>query len=47
MYGIGYVWNPVRWLELYAAYKVHQLDLVLAAAWKTSRSARIGTRIRF
>jgi hypothetical protein len=20
------VWNPVRWLELFAAYKVHQLD---------------------
>ena len=40
MYGIGYVWNPVRWLELYAAYKMHELDRSAPAASKTSRSAR-------
>jgi len=26
MIGVGYVWNPVRWLEIFAAYKVHSLD---------------------
>jgi len=46
MYGIGYVWNPVRWLELYAAYKVHQLDRG-AASLEDVTIGTIGTRVRF
>jgi hypothetical protein len=46
MYGIGYVWNPVRWLELYAAYKVHQLD-VTAGSLEDVKIGTIGTRVRF
>jgi hypothetical protein len=47
MYGIGYVWNPVRWLELYAAYKVHQLDLGTGASLEDVKIGTIGTRVRF
>jgi len=46
MYGIGYVWSPVRWLELYAAYKVHQLD-VAAGSLEDIKIGTIGTRVRF
>jgi hypothetical protein len=47
MYGIGYVWNPVRWLELYAAYKVHQLDLGTGASLEDVKIGTLGTRVRF
>ena len=46
MYGIGYVWNPVRWLEFYAAYKMHELDRG-AATLEDVTIGTIGTRIRF
>jgi hypothetical protein len=46
MYGIGYVWNPVRWLELYAAYKVHQLDIT-GGSLEDIKIGTIGTRVRF
>jgi predicted porin len=26
MIGVAYVWNPIAWAEVYAAYKVHGLD---------------------
>ena len=52
MYGIGYVWNPVRWLELYAAYKI---TVTLGSATAPLAAVRIrdvkigtiGTRVRF
>jgi uncharacterized membrane protein len=47
MYGIGYVWNPIRWLELYAAYKIHQLDLGTGASLEDVKIGTIGTRVRF
>ena len=47
MYGIGYVWNPVRWLELYAAYKIHQLDSGTAGSLEDIKIGTIGTRVRF
>jgi hypothetical protein len=46
MYGVGYVWSPVRWLELYAAYKVHQLDRT-AGSLEDVTIGTIGTRVRF
>jgi hypothetical protein len=46
MYGIGYVWSPVRWLEMYAGYKVHQLDRA-AASLEDVKIAIVGTRVRF
>jgi hypothetical protein len=46
MYGIGYVWNPIRWVELYAAYKVHQMDIA-AGSLEDITIGTIGTRIRF
>jgi hypothetical protein len=46
MYGIGYVWNPVRWLELYAAYKVHQYE-VGATSFEDIKIGTLGTRVRF
>jgi hypothetical protein len=49
MYGIGYVWNPIRWLELYAGYKVHQLDRSAAngGSMDDITIGHVGTRIRF
>jgi hypothetical protein len=56
MYGVGYVWNPVRWVELFAAYKVHQLDragstngttVTAAATFDDVKIGTLGTRIRF
>ena len=46
VYGIGYVWNPVRWLELYAAYKVHSLDRT-AGSLEDIKIGTLGTRVRF
>jgi hypothetical protein len=47
MYGIGYVWNPVRWLELYAAYKIHKLETTAAGELEDVTIGTIGTRVRF
>jgi len=47
MYGIGYVWNPIRFLELYAAYKIHELDLGIGTSLEDVKIATIGTRVRF
>lgn len=54
MYGIGYVFSPVRWVEFTASYKVHQLDRggdagtgVAAATYDDVKIASIGTRVRF
>jgi hypothetical protein len=56
MIGIGYVWNPVRWLELFAAYKVHSLDrdgssnggtVTAATTFDDIKIGTLGTRIRF
>jgi predicted porin len=46
MIGIGYVWNPVAWAELYAAAKRHSLD---APGTDTDdiNIVMVGTRIRF
>jgi hypothetical protein len=46
MYGIGYVWNPIRWLELYAAYKIHELDRP-GTSTEEINIGHIGTRVRF
>ncbi len=46
MYGIGYVWNPIRWLELYAAYKQHELDRP-GVSTDDIKIGHIGTRVRF
>jgi hypothetical protein len=40
------VWNPVRWLELYAAYKIHQMDRT-AGSLEDVTIGTIGTRVRF
>lgn len=54
--GIGYVWNPIRWLELYAAYKIHSLDrpgstngatVTAATTLEDIQVTTVGTRIRF
>jgi predicted porin len=46
MWGIGYVWNPIRWLELYAAYKIHELDRP-GTSLDEIKIGHAGTRIRF
>ena len=56
MWGVGYVWTPVRWLELYAAYKIHSLDrdgstngttVTAATTFDDVKIGTIGTRVRF
>jgi predicted porin len=46
MYGIGYVWNPIRWLEVYAAYKQHELERA-GTPTEDIKIGHIGTRVRF
>jgi hypothetical protein len=46
MMGIGYVWNPIRWLELYAGYKVHSLDRAVGS-FDDVKIGHVGTRVRF
>jgi predicted porin len=46
MWGVGYVWNPLRFLELYAAYKIHSLDRS-AGSFEDVKIAHVGTRVRF
>ena len=46
MVGIGYVWSPVRWLEIWASYKVHSLDRT-AGSLEDVTIGTVGTRIRF
>ena len=44
--GIGYVWNPVRWAELYAGYHLFTLDRPGVSVEDITVFA-LGTRIRF
>jgi hypothetical protein len=44
--GIGYVWNPVAWAEVYAAAKRHSLDAP-GADVEDINIVMVGTRIRF
>jgi hypothetical protein len=44
--GVGYVWNPIRWLEILAAYKQHELDRTGASLNKI-KIGTVGTRVRF
>jgi hypothetical protein len=51
-YGIGYVWNPVSYLELFAGYRIYQLDrdaslLPAGVGIEDITVGQIGTRIRF
>jgi predicted porin len=45
-YALGYVWNPIRWAEIYANYILYSLDSPLGDA-DDMTVATIGTRIRF
>jgi hypothetical protein len=52
--GLGYVWTPVRWTEIYAGYHIFQLDRDNTAAGvplgfdiEDIKVLAIGTRIRF
>lgn len=45
-YGIGYTWNPARWLEIYATYKIFMLDRPGVEIEDVNVGA-IGTRVRF
>ena len=44
--GVGYVWNPIRWAEIYAAYHLFQLDRAAVSPEDVTVVA-LGTRIRF
>jgi hypothetical protein len=48
-YSIGYVWNPIRWAEIYAAYIMYSLDhtRVGVAQANDVTVAVVGSRIRF
>jgi hypothetical protein len=51
-YGVGYVWNPIRWLELFGMYRIYQLDrhaslLPTGESLEDITVASVGTRIRF
>jgi hypothetical protein len=51
-YGVGYVWNPQRWLEIFANYRIYQLDrdsslMAAGVTFEDIAIGAIGTRIRF
>jgi predicted porin len=48
-WAIGYVWNPIRWAEIYAAYMIFELERTAALGGEMSNISvgAIGTRIRF
>lgn len=51
-YGIGYVWNPIRWLEIFAQYRMYELErgtglLAPGLSVEDVTVGSIGTRIRF
>jgi predicted porin len=48
-YTVAYVWNPVRWAEIYASYILYQLDHSRAAIGSANdvTVGVLGTRIRF
>ena len=46
MYGVGYVWLPTAWAEIYAAYKLHSLDRP-AVSVEDIQVFTLGTRLRF
>jgi hypothetical protein len=46
VYSIGYVWNPIRWAELYAGYHLMSLDRPGVDVGDITVFA-LGTRIRF
>ena len=46
MIGVGYVWNPLRFLELYAAYKIHSVDRSTGSL-EDVKIGHVGTRVRF
>jgi len=49
--GVGYVWNPIRWFELYAGYHLFTLDRNAVGGVAVNPedvvTGQIGTRIRF
>lgn len=45
-YALGYVWNPIRWAEVYANYILYQLDRPGVSA-NDITVATVGTRLRF
>jgi hypothetical protein len=46
VYGVGYVWVPIAWAEVYALYKVHNLDRP-GAAMEDITFVMVGTRVKF
>jgi len=44
---IGYVWNPIRWAEFYAAYHLFSLDRTGVSDVNDITVGVVGTRIRF
>jgi len=48
-YSVGYVWNPIRWAEIYAAYIMYSLDHTRAGVGSANdiTVAVVGSRVRF
>jgi predicted porin len=48
-YTVGYVWNPIRWAEVYANFIQYELDHTRAGVGSANdiRVVALGTRIRF
>jgi len=48
-WAVAYVWNPIRWAEIYAAYMMYELERTAALGGEMSNITVgvLGTRIRF
>ncbi|MGQ0547080.1 MAG: porin [Betaproteobacteria bacterium] len=47
MTGLGYVYTPIAWAEIYAAIKRHSLDRAAGASLRDIDIAMVGTRLKF
>ena len=47
IYGVGYVWTPLAWAEVFALYKVHGLDRSAGPGVDDIMFFMVGSRVKF
>ena len=47
VYGVGYVWTPLAWAEVFALYKVHSLDRSAGPGVEDISFFMLGSRVKF
>jgi predicted porin len=47
VYGIGYVWTPLAWAEVFALYKLHTIDRAAGPGLEDISFFMLGSRVKF